>query len=271
MKKLEVNGCSIAVDDRGYGPAVLWIHGFPLSRQLFQHQLEIEGFRHLAPDLPGFGDSPFCDRIDGIDSYAELLLALVDQSGIQRFAVAGVSMGGYIAFRLMEKAGERVTALLLLDTREKNDTEDGRKGRYAMIEEVKKRGPIVVVEKMLDKMVTNETARAQTPAFLTTREMFTHATVDGIVAALKAMAERPDSTDLLSRISIPTLVLAGSDDSITPPADAERMAGAIKGSQVAIVSGGAHLAILERHDEANRIIERFLQQHVGKVAAQDQH
>jgi 3-oxoadipate enol-lactonase len=236
------------------GSPVLWIHGFPLAAGMYEKQLAIDGVRHLTFDLPGFGQSPAAE-ISTVDDYARLALEVLDAAGIDRAIVAGFSMGGYIALALARLAPERLRGLILIDTRETADTEEARKGRYATIEKVKAEGTASVVDSMLPKMLTPgapETMRDRV------REMMSSASADGVAGALRAMAERPDSSELLPRIDVPTLIVVGEEDPITPPADAERMARAIPNATLVRLARAAHLSNYERAEEFNEAVREYV-------------
>jgi len=243
------------VTDLGEGSAILWIHGFPLASSIFEHQLAIRGVRHVMPDLPGFGQS----RPDGgevsVDAYARLMVDLLDHRGIDRAVFAGFSMGGYIALAAARIAPERLRGLILIDTRETADTEEARKGRYDTIEKVKREGIRPVVDSMLPKMLTRNAPQDMRDRV---REIMSSSTPDGVIAALRAMAERPDSTALLPQIKVPTMIVVGDEDTITPPSDAERMAKAIPGAKLVRVPGAAHLSNYEKSAEVNRAIGSFV-------------
>lgn len=239
------------VTDLGEGTPILWLHGFPLASSVFEHQLAMRGVRHVMPDLPGFGQS----RPDGgdvtIDSYARLMVELLDHRGIDRAVFAGLSMGGYIALAAARIAPERLRGLVLIDTRETADTEEARKGRYDTIEKVKREGVKPVVDSMLPKMLTR---RAPQEMKDRVREIMSSSTPDGVIAALRAMAERPDSSDLLPKIKVPVIIVVGEEDTLTPVADAERMNLAIPGSRLVKVPGAAHLSNYEKATDVNRAI-----------------
>jgi 3-oxoadipate enol-lactonase len=237
--------------DEGGGQPIVWIHGFPHSSRVFQRQLSITGVRHIVPDLPGFGRTPPAS-IGSIDDYARAVLALLDRLGIDRAIFAGLSMGGYICFGIPLS---RVEGLILIDTRETADTPEARKGRYETIEKVKVRGVSVVVDSLLPKMLTP----AAPPELVDeVRTMMSGSSREGVIAALRAMAERPDSTPILPRINVPVLIAVGDQDSVTPPSDAERMAKAIKKATLVTIRGAAHLSNLEKPQEFNAAVERFL-------------
>ncbi|MGH9457704.1 MAG: alpha/beta fold hydrolase [Thermoanaerobaculia bacterium] len=242
----------------GEGTPVLWIHGFPLSSKIYDPQLEIAGVRHIVPDLPGFGTSPPPVGEMTMDAYAEGVLAILDAAGAASAVVAGLSMGGYIALAVARRAMERLCGLILIDTRETADDEPGRAKRFEMIETVQREGTGPVVEAMLPKMLTEETRANDATAVERVRRIMESASPEGVVAALRAMAARPDSSDFLPKIEVPALVVAGREDPITPPADAERMRQAIPGAELAIIDRAAHLSNFERSEEFNRVAGAFL-------------
>jgi len=236
--------------DYGSGTAILWIHGFPLSSRVFEKQLAIEGVRHLMPDLPGFGRTPPA-AVEGIDGYARLVLDELDRAKLDRAVLAGLSMGGYILFGIARIAPERIQGAILIDTRETPDTADAKKGRYETIEKVKKNGIGAVVDSMLPKMLT----KSAPPELVDEAEsIMSSSSVDGVTTALKAMAERPDSTALLRMIRVPSLIVVGSDDTITPPSDAARMATALPDARTMIIPGAAHLSNMEQADVFNQAV-----------------
>ena len=240
--------------DYGSGTPILWIHGFPLSSRVFEKQLAIEGVRHLMPDLPGFGRTPPAP-VDGIDGYARLLLAELDRAKIDRAVFAGLSMGGYILLGIARLAPQRIQGAIFIDTRETADTPEAKKGRYETIEKVKKNGIGGVVDSMLPKMLTKNAP----PELVDQAEtIMSSSSAEGVMTALKAMAERPDSTAVLRMIRVPSLIVAGADDTITPPSDAARMATALPDARTVIIPGAAHLSNMEQPDVFNEAVRNDL-------------
>ncbi|HSN68685.1 MAG TPA: alpha/beta fold hydrolase [Thermoanaerobaculia bacterium] len=245
--------------DVGDGIPVLWIHGYPLSSAIYAPQESIPGARHIVPDLPGFGSAPPPEGEMTIDGYAEGILRIMDEKGIRSAVVAGLSMGGYIALSVARQAMERLCGLILIDTRETPDAPEARAKRFESIEAVRAAGTGSVVEAMLPKMLTEATMKQDTEKAGAVRRIMESASKDGVIAALGAMARRGDSSALLPRIEVPTLVVAGREDAITPPSDAERMRSAIPGAELLILENAAHLSNFERPAEFNRAVSRFLQ------------
>lgn len=244
------------VTDVGEGTPIVWIHGFPLSSGVFEDQLAIRNVRHIMPDLPGFGQSRASVGNVTIDDYARLMIEVLDQRGIDQSVFAGLSMGGYICFAIARLAPARMRGLILIDTRETPDDDKGREGRFASIEQVNRAGTTApVVEAMLPKMITPQAPDALRERV---REIMTSASSGGVTAALRAMAVRPDSTAILPGIAVPTLVVVGDHDTITPPADAERMAAAIPRARLVRIRDAGHLSNIEKPEEFNRVVAGFV-------------
>jgi pimeloyl-ACP methyl ester carboxylesterase len=243
------------VTDLGEGTPVLWIHGFPFASSIWENQLAIRKVRHVMPDLPGFGQSRPVGGDVSMETYARLMIDLLDHRGIYRAVVAGLSMGGYICFAMARLAPQRMRGLILIDTRETADNEAGRKARFESIEKVQREGVMPIVDSMLPKMLT-----AQAPAEMRDRlrEIMSSASPDGVMAAQRAMANRPDSTALLRDMRVPALIVVGEEDPITPPADAERMAAAIRGATLVKIAGAAHASNFEKAVEVNRAVAAFV-------------
>jgi 3-oxoadipate enol-lactonase len=164
-------------------------------------------------------------------------------------------MGGYILLALARLAPQRMAGVILADTRETPDTPDAKKGRYETIEKVKREGVRVVAESMLPKMLTAHAPKAMAEEV---KQIMLSSSPHGVVAALTAMAERPDSSATLRRIDVPALVMAGDADAITPPSDAARMAEALPRATPVTIRGAAHLANYEQPQQFNDAVSSFL-------------
>lgn len=245
--------------DSGQGPAIVWIHGYPLSGRIFAPQTSISGFRHIVPDLPGFGSSPAWRSRATIDDFADAITELADELVLEKFVMAGLSMGGYIAMAVMRKAAARISALILLDTRESPDSEKARAERLSTIDKVESSGTATLIETMLPKLLGPQTMESNPALVRETRQILESASPQGICSALSAMAARPDSTATALSIKVPTLIIVGSEDSLTPPSDSERMHTLIERSQLTIIPGAAHLPTLEQPELTSRAIAEFLE------------
>lgn len=252
-----VHGLELALDDRGSGPALLFVHGYPLDGGLWRHQAgAFPGWRTLIPDLRGLGRSDAPDLGYSMATYADDLAALLDAIGVDDVVLAGLSMGGYVAFEFLRRHRPRVRALVLADTRATADSAEGRKGREEAMADVRVGGAPLIAEQMLPKLLAKGAPRSLCDDV---RAMMAAAPVPGILGALAAMRDRPDSTDLLPTLAgMPTLIVVGAEDALTPPRDAEGMAKAIPGAKLAVIPGAGHLAPLEQPEAFNRHLATLL-------------
>jgi len=259
-RRFTVNGVNLAVEVRGEGPAVLFVHGYPLDRSIWSHQIAaLDGFRRIAPDLRGMGASDAPDLGYSMETYAADLAALLDALGVDEIVLCGLSMGGYIAFEFLRRWRRRVRGLVLMDTRAEADSAEGRRGRDAAAADGRERGAEAIAEAMLPRILGSTTRSGASLTVERVRAMMASTPVAGIVGALTAMRDRPDSTPLLPTLAgLPTLVMVGEEDVLTPPASARAMAEAIPGARLVMVPGAGHLSPVERPVETTRALLEFL-------------
>ena len=245
--RVRAGGIMLACDDIGEGEAVLFVHGFPHHRALWAPQMRTlrTRCRCIAPDLRGFGESAVAPPYS-MDRYADDLARLLAALGVERATVVGLSMGGYIALAFWRRHAAHVRALVLADTRAGADDAAARARRLELAALARERGAEAVADAMLPGMAGKSTRERQPELMAALRAMLASAPVDGIVGALQAMMERPDSTPTLATITVPTLVIVGDEDVLTPPAEAERLHAGIAGSRLAVIPGAGHVSNLER-------------------------
>ncbi len=260
VQYLELNGVRTAVEVHGDGLAVLFIHGFPLDRTIW-HQVvaPLTGYHRIVPDLAGFGLSEPSDEEHGIAGYADDMSAVLDQLAVDRAVVCGLSMGGYVAFDLVRRFPKRVVGLVLVNTRADADGLDARARREEMMRQVRERGTSSLVDAMLPALLAPETVVTMPGLVDALRAMIGSASPTGVVAALRAMKERADSTPLLRQISVPTLVVAGRDDQLIPVDQSRAMAERIPGAQFTVIPGAGHLAPMEQPVATTRVLGEFLE------------
>lgn len=244
---------------------LILIHAFPLSADMWLPQLAKvpQGWRFIAPDMRGFrGVGPAFEDAElagaTVDDYADDVLALMDHLDLDRAAVAGLSMGGYVAMAVAAKAPKRVSHLVLADTRMTADTPDGRAARDKMKADVERDGPRVVADAMLPKLI-GETTKVEQPDLAdAVRHLIEVNRAEGIAGGIDALKSRPDRTDMLSSFASPTLVICGAEDVITPPADSEAMARTIPGATLAMIERAGHLSNLEQPAAFTAALQAFL-------------
>ena len=255
-----MNGVSLGLTDAGEGPAILFIHGYPLSRALWRHQVgQLAGWRSIAPDLRGMGASDAPDIGYSMATYAADLIALLDALAIDRAVLCGLSMGGYVAFEFLRQARARVRGLVLMATRAEADSAETRANREAAMRLARERGAAAVAETMVPRMLAPASLAACPEVVEEIRRLMAATPVAGVVGALSAMRDRPDSTpDLEGLGGLPVLVLAGEGDQLIPPGVMKRMSEQIPGSTFRLVEGAGHLIPLEQPDAVTRAIQGFL-------------
>ena len=252
-----VNGGRLAYEDVGAGEALLLLHAFPLSGAMWRPQVAaFQGrYRVIVPDLRGFGASEVREGPALMEQFAADLLALCDQLQIERFALCGLSMGGYISFAILRAAAERVWALVLADTKAGADSAEAQTAREANARLAESQGAAALADKMIPSLLATTTG-AEVRAEL--RTMIQANPPQGLAAALRGMAARPASFATLAALSVPTLVIVGSEDGLTPPAEARAIQAAVTGSQLVEIAGAGHLASIEQPVLFNAALEAFL-------------
>ncbi|MCC6317002.1 MAG: alpha/beta fold hydrolase [Gemmatimonadaceae bacterium] len=254
-----LEGRSVGFDDVGSGPPIVFLHGFPHRRTLWAPQLGalVDRARCIAPDLRGFGESAAAEPYS-MDRYADDVAALLDHLRVERAIVCGLSMGGYVALAMWRRHAERIRGLVLMDTRAGADTAEGVQKRHEMIALARARGSSAVADAMIAGMVGKSTRERCPEVVDSMHAMLESAPVDGIVGALTALMTRPDSSATLATITVPTLVIVGAEDALTPVKEAEFLQRGIVGSRLEVIQLAGHVASFERSGAVNHVLSEFL-------------
>jgi pimeloyl-ACP methyl ester carboxylesterase len=244
----------------GPGDPVFLLHAFPLNGRMFEPQLEVlsEERRVVAPDYPGFGRTPRTPAQPDVRYYAEGVRRLLDRLGIERVVLGGVSMGGYVAFGCLRLFPERVSGLILSNTRPEPDSEEMRENRKNMARRVAEEGVEVLIELQMERLLARDTLENDEAVVEKVRAMIFESSPNGVVAALGAMRDRPDSTPLLESIEVPTLVIGGEEDGISSPEVMGAMAEKIPNSRHVTLARAGHLSNLETPEGFNAALKEFL-------------
>lgn len=257
-----VHGLPFGYDEQGDGLPVVFLHGFPHDRTLWtaQRRALASRTRAIVPDLRGFGESTTRGPYS-MDQYADDLAGLLDVLGVREAVVCGLSMGGYVAMAFWRRHATRVRALVLCDTKASPDTDEARGARDEAIALVKSEGVSTLANKQLERMV-GATTHAQRPDVVeTVRAMMARQPEAGVIGALTALRDRPDSRPTLQAVSVPVLVLVGSEDVLTPPTDAQAMLALLPADtphRLDVVADAGHAICVERPAAVTFALHEFL-------------
>jgi 3-oxoadipate enol-lactonase len=240
---------------------IVLLHAFPLGAGMWEPQIRSipQGWRLLTPDLRGFGGSTDPDAgAPSMDDYAADVIGLLSELGITRAVVGGCSMGGYATFALLRRAPELVSGLVLSDTRLGADTPEGRANRRSMLALVDREGPSGIARDMMPKLLGPATRETDQTVESTVRRLIKQQSPDGIRRAIQRMMDRADATPIVSSVRVPTLVIVGEDDVLTPAQESQRIVEAIPEARLEIIAGAGHLPNLEQPARFNTVLTEFL-------------
>lgn len=262
MRQYRTSGGPMAHGESGSGakdPLVL-LHAFPLNRRMWAPQVRaLSGERRvITPDYPGFGKSPRPCAQPDVRHYAEGVRELLDSLHLERVALGGLSMGGYVALACMRLFPERVSSLVLANTRPDPDPEETKETRRELARRVAEEGVEILPDLQMERLLSRATLDGKPDVVEDARSMILESSPDGVVAALGAMRDRPDSNDTLGEIAVPTLVVAGEEDAISTPEIMQAMAEKIPDSRFVTLPNAGHLSNLEAPEEFNAALTGFL-------------
>ena len=275
IRRVEIGDQALAVVDKGRGAPVLLVHGFPLDHSMWSGQIDSlsDRFRVIAPDLRGFGASGVAEGIATMEGFADDLARLLDALQIDRPATfVGLSMGGYIAWQFWRRHPERLDRLVLCDTRALPDSEDTARGRLLTAERVLVQGPSVIAEPMIERLFAPATraaaagvagagvagGRGAADCVESVRRVILSTSPLSIAAALRGMAQRVDASPWLPLIDLPTLVVCGEHDGISPPSEMRSLAESMRQATFVQLDGVGHMAPLESPAEFNARLTEWL-------------
>jgi len=262
MRQINAAGASFNIEDRGAGPTVVLIHGFPLDHTMWQYQLPALAMnnRLIAPDMRGFGRSTVTEGTVRMEQMADDLAAILEAMGIdQPVCLCGLSMGGYVAFAFLRKYPARVRSLILCDTRSAPDSKEAADARRQMADKVVVEGTEKVAEAMLPKLLDPRTPQDRPQVASAVQRMILEADPRGVAATQRGMAIRSDAADLLPKIKVRTLLLVGEHDAISPPDEMSKIAAAIPNSKFVIVPDAGHMSPMENPQRFNAELLAFLE------------
>lgn len=259
MKKINIGGAQIQYVDQGNGPAVVFLHGFGFSLSMWDDQQSLAPrYRVVRFDARGFGGSDVGDAVLTMARIADDAAGLIERLRLGPVVLVGCSMGGYASFAFAQKHPSLLRGLVLVDTRAGADSAEARKSRADLAGRVKTEGPQAALDFFLPRVVGETTKKSRADVVAKVKDMILSTSAQGLCDGLFGMAARPDSTPCLREISVPTLVVCGEEDLITPRADAEIMQHGIKGAELAMIPKAGHLPSMETPEAFNAVLGRFL-------------
>ena len=262
---LSTNGTRLYYVDVGQpsGPPIVLIHGFPLSHEMWANQIEIlkSVYRVVACDLRGQGRSEVGDGQFTLEFLVDDLIALLDHLKIKQAVLCGLSMGGYVSLRTVERNTQRVSGLVLCDTKSEADPNEARLARGASVRAIKRNGVEAYAETFL-KGALSPTSLKDGHVVETAAKIIRQNQALGLCGTLLALAGRTDTTSFLPKIEVPTLILVGEQDTVTPPEHSRRMQSLIRNSELHIIPQAGHMTNMENPTIFNTHLLNFLQDHV---------
>ncbi len=244
----------------GKGAPTVFLHPFPADHTFWNSVAEGLSTRYqiVRPDLRGHGRSGVGEGPITMDKHVADVSRLCDELGVGKAVFVGCSIGGYILFELWRRHRERVSALVLCNTKASADIPEAKAARLVAAQQVLERGPEQFIDSMLPKLLGETTRRNRPDIVDAAKRMMMSSTAEGISNSQRGMAERPDSVPTLATISVPTMIVAGDEDVLIPAAESQIMHRGIRGSQLRNVSQVGHYAAFERPDEVTQILREFL-------------
>jgi 3-oxoadipate enol-lactonase len=254
-----VGDTEIAFDDIGSGLPVVFLHAFPLNRTMWDPQVSalVGECRCIPIDFRGFGESAVVGPYS-MDRYADDVAGVLDSLQIERAVIAGLSLGGYVSFAFWRRHPQRVRALVLADTRATGDLIENVARRRELIEMAETQGSSAVANAQISGLMGKTTRDRRPDIYDAVHRMASQAPEAGVIGALEAMIERPDSTDTLATIDVPTLIVVGEEDVLTPPKEGRKLHAAIAGSRIEVLKEAGHLSTVERPASFNTVVSEVI-------------
>jgi 3-oxoadipate enol-lactonase len=260
--KIKINGMTMNYVERGTpgGIPVLFVHGFPFNLEMWDPQMRAipNQFRAIAYDVRGHGQSDVGDGQYTLEFFVDDLIALIDHLVVEKTILCGLSMGGYIALRAVERHPERFNGLILCDTKSEADSNEGRVKRAVSLKALKNSGVEPFADGFVKSVFAESTFKDNPSVVEKVKSIIKANSPIGIGGTLLALACRTDTTAVLEKVTIPTLVLCGEHDALTTPKDAEFLHERIKNSTLFLVPNAAHLSNLENPAFFNEKLVSFL-------------
>jgi len=254
MEKANINGIQIAYTRKGSGKPLVLVHGYPLDHTIWDEVVPLleNDFDIILPDLRGFGQSGVVESQYKIADMAEDIAGLLDQLGIERTVIVGHSMGGYVALAFANAHPKRVAGVGLIASQASADPPERKQGRYDAAEEIMKTGVQPVAESMSAMLTPDKRVQAYVRGLIAAQRPA------GLAGALKAMAERDDSTSILPSFQFPVVLIHGEADELIPVQRAQEIKSTISQATLMELSGVGHMPMMENPQATTATLKNLL-------------
>jgi 3-oxoadipate enol-lactonase len=266
MPRIRSNDAEIFYDVSGAGPPVVLLHPFPLNHEFWLpvSQFLSSRYRLIMPDLRGHGESGLGDGHATIQKHASDVAHVMTDAAVERAPIVGVSIGGYVIFELWRRFRERISALVLCNTKAPADAPEARTSRLQSANDVLQRGTEPFFEAMAQKCLAETTRHSRPDLVEGALRMMRKMSAKDVAGVQRGMAERPDSTSTLKTINVPTLIITGGEDKMTGLPEAELMKQNIPNSQMKVVAKAGHYSPWEQSEQVGRLLRQFLDSIVSR-------
>lgn len=253
MNTIVFNGIELAFDRRGKGTPLVLIHGYPLDHSIWGDVIPLleNDFDLIVPDVRGFGKSTTVETLYSMADIAADLAAILDSLGIKKTALAGHSMGGYVALAFAKVFPDRVSGLSLVSSQAAGDAPERKEGRYKTAADVSEKGIQIVAVAMTDKLSPDQRVRD----FV--RPLIGKQSVSGVTGALKAMAEREDLMSFLASFKLPLVLIHGDADELIPVDRAREIKALVPEAHLVELPGAGHMPMMEQPERTADALQRL--------------
>lgn len=255
-----INGLSVFLEGNNSNKPIIFLHGFPYDHTMWHAQIEIlkDKYFCVSYDIRGLGESPAGDGQFTMESFVDDLESIINHLNLNKPFISGLSMGGYISLRALERMQDKFSAAILCDTRSEADNNEGKLKRAAGIKRINTEGLAPFAKDFITNCFGNYFKQNRAEELNRIIEKSSAFNPVGVKGCLLAMLSRTDTTQSLSKINIPTLLICGEQDALTPPAVMKEMFHKIPDAEFVEVKNAGHMTPIENPDEVNKAIVNFL-------------
>ena len=260
MKKV-INGLSVFLSGREGSKAIIFVHGFPFDHYMWDAQVKELSMNYFCVtyDIRGMGESTVDDGQYTMEMFVDDLEKIIDELKMNRPILCGLSMGGYISLRAIERMQEKFSALILCDTKSSADDNEGKLKRATAIKQINNGDFENFIESFVLNCFGQKFVNENNAEYKKVVNRSKNNSPVGVKGCLMAMASRTDTTESLAKINLPTLIICGSEDKLSPPEVMKSLANKISNSKFILVEGAGHMTPIENPQAVNQAIKDFLE------------